>query len=531
MRGTSGSQPQLDRQRIRGEGAAGRWCARPWLAAAALFVAACGGGDGGTESPTSPVTPPPAPLPEPTPENPPAPTGLRYSAAYVGGGAWQAIVTFSWDPVPDVDGYAIQISHDGTFPEEVDPVYDLRPWSSSAPTTRGPYRFRPDEPQYFRVAAYFRPDPNSLILSDWAGPVLAIPKLDPATPPAPTGLRVSVVTETTVTWSWDAVAGADGYRFDVRWGDRGAGSVVTAAARAFGDPPSWEDDLPAPNLSGEATVAAYFGPDPESATWTAPAPPVRSDSLYSEPFPTVDVEELVIRERTSSDRPDDFSGDQVHFVYAVASDGVDYELDTSGVLARLVGNVQVFLRRKLGRQLRIDTYGGRPDITFVRFADWNEEELRSGNGFVSWRFRDGLAAELGFRSRKVYALVYTHGAVLQGLRITGEAAEGIAAAYWSPVERENYVRGTLRLRQEATVIHEIFHLMGAVPRCAPNSDGGGHVYGARAGASRYDIMQQGGTPSSNPARTEIDAGRDDYYGHGRSDCTDIARSTLWEPPR
>ena len=228
----------------------------------------------------------------------------------------------------------------------------------------GSLLFPPDEPQHFRVATYLRTDPNSWILSEWAGPVLAIPKPDPATPPAPTGLHVAAVTETTITWAWDAVAGADGYRFRVQW-DSGAGSTVIGQARGFGHPPSWEAGLPAPNLSGEATVAAYFGDDPETATWSVAAPPVEGNPLDSEPFPPVDVEELVIRERALSDRPDDLSGEQVHFVYAVASDGQDHGLDTSGVIAELVGNVQVFLRRKLGRQLRIDTYGGRPDITFV----------------------------------------------------------------------------------------------------------------------------------------------------------------------
>ena len=431
------------------------------------------------------------------------------------------MVTFSWEAVPDVDGYAIQISHDGTFPDEVDPIY--RSWSSSAPTTWGPYYFRPDEPQYFRVAAYVRSDPNSLILSEWAGPVLAIPELDPATPPAPTGLRVSAATETTVTWSWDAIAGADGYRFRVQWGDRGAGSTVIAAARAFGDPPSWEAGLPAPNLTGEATVAAYFGDDPEAATWTAPAPPVQGSPLDSEPFPPVDVEELVIRERAFSDRSDDFSGEQIHFVYAVASNGEDHGLDTSGILAELVGNIQVFLRRKLGRQLRIDTYGGRPDITFVRFTGWSEEELRDGNDFLLSRFHAGLAEELGFHSRKEYALIYTHGTDLQGRQAAGKAGS-IAATFWSPSRLNYYRQGLERHSAETVVVHEIFHLMGAVPLCAPNSDGGLHI------RSRYDIMRaSGGT--SNPALTEIDAGHDDYYGHGRSDCADIARSPLWDPPR
>ena len=345
-------------------------------------------------------------------------------------------------------------------------------------------------------------------------------------PPAPTGLRVAAVTETTITWAWDAVAGADGYRFRVQW-DSGAGSTVIGPARGFGHPPSWEAGLPAPNLSGEATVAGYFGEDPETATWTAAAPPVEGSPLDSEPFPSADVEDLVIRERAFSDRPDDLSGEQVHFVYAVASDGQDHGLDTSGVIAELVGNVQVFLRRKLGRQFRIDTYGGRPDITFVRFADWNEGELRSGNSFLLSRFHAGLGEELGFRSGKVYALIYTHGEILQGRNTAGTAGGDIAAAFWGPHKLISYRRGEGTHSAEAVVIHEVFHLMGAVPLCAPNGDGGLHI--RHTGGPGYDIMLPSGG-SSNPALTEIDAGRDDYYGHGRPDCPDIARSPLWGPP-
>lgn len=490
----------------------------------ALSLFACGGED--AVVPTSPVTPSPNPIPPTTPtqEKPPAPTGLRFSVVMAEEGAWQARVTFSWDAVPGVDGYAIQISHDGTFPD-VDPIRDLKPVSGlSDPPTWGPYNFRPDEPPHFRVAAYLRTDPNSWILGEWAGPVLAIPNPDPATPPAPTGLHVAAVTETTITWAWDAVVGADGYKIRVRW-DSGAGSIVTGPARAFGDPPSREVGLPAPNLSGEATVAAYFGEDPETATWTATSPPVEGNPLDSEPFPSVDVEELVIRERALSDRPDDLSGEQVHFVYAVASDGQDHGLDTSGVVAELVGNVQVFLRRKLGRQLRIDTYSGRPDITFVRFADWNEGELRTGNSFAFGRLRAGLGEELGFRSGKVYALIYTHGEDLQGKNTAGQAGGDLAAAFLGPLRLANYRRGEGTHSTEAVVIHEVFHLMGAVPLCAPNSDGALHI--RHTGGPGYDIMLPSGG-SSNPALTEIDAGRDDYYGHGRPDCPDIAESPLWD---
>jgi hypothetical protein len=74
-----------------------------------------------------------------------------------------------------------------------------------------------------------------------------------------------------------------------------------------------------------------------------------------------------------------------------------------------------------------------------------------------------------------------------------------------------------------TNLHEIFHTMGAVARCAPHHDAqsAGHVTDDPA-----DIMSARGSRTLIP---RFDAGRDDYFGHGRADCVDLARSPFFLP--
>jgi len=73
--------------------------------------------------------------------------------------------------------------------------------------------------------------------------------------------------------------------------------------------------------------------------------------------------------------------------------------------------------------------------------------------------------------------------------------------------------------------HELAHVLGAIPDCAPNYTGGSHV-----GDDSRDIMYQGpdgyGSPILRLANRVLDVGRDDYFDHGRDDCWDIARHPL-----
>jgi hypothetical protein len=69
--------------------------------------------------------------------------------------------------------------------------------------------------------------------------------------------------------------------------------------------------------------------------------------------------------------------------------------------------------------------------------------------------------------------------------------------------------------------HEMTHAFGAVPACAPHSDGTGHV-----NDDPRDVLYGGSLPRDWQHIT-LDPGHDDYYGHGRTDCLDIAASPFW----
>lgn len=68
--------------------------------------------------------------------------------------------------------------------------------------------------------------------------------------------------------------------------------------------------------------------------------------------------------------------------------------------------------------------------------------------------------------------------------------------------------------------HELTHLLGAVPDCAPHADGTGHVTD-----DPRDILYAGARDFNN---LMLDPGRDDYFATNGATCADIATSPFWE---
>lgn len=69
--------------------------------------------------------------------------------------------------------------------------------------------------------------------------------------------------------------------------------------------------------------------------------------------------------------------------------------------------------------------------------------------------------------------------------------------------------------------HELTHNFGAVPDCAPHSDGTGH-----SNDDPHDVLYQGPLAREwNDQR--LDPGHDDYYDTGRADCKGIEGSPFW----
>ena len=84
-----------------------------------------------------------------------------------------------------------------------------------------------------------------------------------------------------------------------------------------------------------------------------------------------------------------------------------------------------------------------------------------------------------------------------------------------PVLGSNWPYGATYL-----LAHELAHVLGAVPECAPN-----HGYSGHALDDRRDLLYAG-AEGRDWDNLVLDFGNDDYYNHGREDCFDIADSPL-----
>ena len=177
------------------------------LFGAGFVVAACGDED--VPSPTTPAPPPPPapppapePEPEPEPEAPAVPVGLRISASGLD------FIEWSWMSVADVSGYDVQFSANEAFTGEDEVIA----------RTAEEISYRRDGLEagtdaYLRVRSAGGTGEDR-ITSDWSTHVTGMtlePEPEPVPPAVPTGLMVSATTETSITWTWNAVEGAVGY--------------------------------------------------------------------------------------------------------------------------------------------------------------------------------------------------------------------------------------------------------------------------------------------------------------------------------
>lgn len=224
--------------------------------------------------------------------------------------------------------------------------------------------------------------------------------------------------------------------------------------------------------------------------------------------------------RSTRDRPDDISGPQVHFVYAVPSDWEDRNRDRFGEIERSALAIQNWLAQEVGQTLRLDTYRGRPDVSFLRLPFTHQE----GDGRAGEVIGDVLRAahSLGMRGDKILAIYY------EG-RVAGACGSaplfgGGGGVYLGCSDAELGFDEETVSTFEVVMVHEFFHVFGAVASCAPN-----YVEGSHVNDVENDLMFAGVERSPRGGETFIDVGRDDYYGHGRPDCLDVSRSRFLEP--
>ncbi|MEQ1929986.1 MAG: RICIN domain-containing protein [Parvularculaceae bacterium] len=246
--------------------------------------------------------------------------------------------------------------------------------------------------------------------------------------------------------------------------------------------------------------------------------------------------------RSLVDRPDEIAGSQIKLIYVIPKDGIDNLYDLRRNIAYQVKVADRWAQEQVQRSFRYDTYKGALDITFVRLAvtaaELKAAALRANPNASQVTAYAELRA-LGFDSSdKLYVLYYdgsnfsgTCQSFGGGQVTTLVLKEGAPDAPIASLKSCSYMPlqsadGPFRRsNQESTVastmVHEFFHSVGMVPSCAVNVKGGGNMHLAPISS---DIMAFDGTGHTTYS---LDTPRTQYYGHGRTDCPDLADSGIW----
>ena len=315
----------------------------------------------------------------------------------------------------------------------------------------------------------------------------------PPAPPVPTSLRVA-------TQPGDARVGA-------ALGIQPVVEVLDARGRPVGDsiPVTASPWVGAGELTGTRTVYTVDGVARFTdlrytglyrsliIRFTAPDLPAVQSALFP----------LLPPARSTADRPDDFTGPQVHVVYVLPFAGADRRLDTNVDIAHSVGAFQEWLYRATGRRLRVDLFDGVLDVTFF--------QLDTTAATVTAIERE-LAAAGRIKPEKRY-LIYFDGGV----------SGPCGGAAWPPLlsgqSAALYLRacnaGPLAAQLGASPgywefagLHDVLHTLGIVPSDAPN-----HTDATPAHVPEsYDLMYGGGTAGWGSGGTmTVDVDRDDYW--------------------
>ena len=222
--------------------------------------------------------------------------------------------------------------------------------------------------------------------------------------------------------------------------------------------------------------------------------------------PTIDST-IAALTRAGTDRPDELSGSQVHVVYAIPSDGADAGLDMNETLSRTMGSMNNWLAGQTGgRQLRLDTFSGVLDVTFIKLPKTDAAYSGLGDGK-----RAGIEQDLNslglLLPTKVYAVYYEGSGPRDCVdpSITNITPGQVAIMYLKGCGGNQFAAtaATVPGYLEFRMLRGILRTLGAVSSTAPNYVPDGYV-----GSDASDVMYQGPL-AWNPGI--LDYNKQNYY--------------------
>jgi hypothetical protein len=248
-------------------------------------------------------------------------------------------------------------------------------------------------------------------------------------------------------------------------------------------------------------------------------------------------EAAALRDRTTTDMPDDFQGSQVHFMYVVPADGTDNQLDTNGTIEQSITRIENWFIGQTGNQgLRVDTYHGVPDITFFRLPQTDAQAM-SQYPYVIWTIGADLVPAGFDQPDKVYAVFYDGHDTRSCGAATSPALPKLGVMYlqgWptgDPAPCHAWGTGTTQPGYfDMGILHEVLHAIGFSPPCAPHKSQDG--YGDHVNDSPTDILYAPDATHTSPwdvLHAVLDYNHDDYYRANIPGCADLSNSPYLTP--
>jgi hypothetical protein len=257
--------------------------------------------------------------------------------------------------------------------------------------------------------------------------------------------------------------------------------------------------------------------------------------------------------RSTTNRADDSSLDQIRVLYVLPSDAIDHQRDTNDQICNSVRGVATWFHAQTNVDLRFDTSNDRIDVGFVRLTktdaqmrgtDPNNTSIDTGTAFVRERIERELVAMNAIASNKLYAVFYEGSSVyacgggayppLIKARVGAVYLQGMPPGVTKPCG-DSFPWGQASLVPsyiDYAILHELVHSMGIVPDSSPNEHAQGHVFDTTATTPARDLMYSPRNTSdpawatNNSSGLLIDINGDDYWHAG---TVDLARMSLLTP--